>query len=360
MPFVQFARPVPGEEPAAGLRELVFMSNLAAQETTGDTASSMSVERVAHRLRGSSVYDSRALALIDAHVASPRTYPVVADLENGWEVSGYLVLGLPLTEDRDVVDVEVILDAAFQPLPGASLTLAARAVWDELLEEAALFAARENRSVLQSWLLHSPAEEPGTGPSTEVLADAGYHLGLTELQGYIEVAPLTCESDLSFSVVEDLDVPPELFAAVVALYQLAASSIPHGGLRATDIEWTTQRLIDARARLLDTHRRSLLVLAHDAEGVVGMTAVVHHEGSEDGVLEQDLTVVVPRARGRGVATALKRALLNEIPLRFPGARRVYTSCAVDNAAMIAVNESLGWTVISGSSGWEKRLPSTKA
>jgi len=28
---------------------------------------------------------------------------------------------------------------------------------------------------------------------------------------------------------------------------------------------------------------------------------------------------------------------------------------VDNHAMIAVNEALGWTRFSGGSGWEKRL-----
>ncbi|WIM69934.1 hypothetical protein [Corynebacterium suedekumii] len=69
--FIQLQRPVPGTEPAVVLRELVFMANLAAQETTGDTATSLSVERLAHRLRGSAVYDSVALARVDAPMNSP-------------------------------------------------------------------------------------------------------------------------------------------------------------------------------------------------------------------------------------------------------------------------------------------------
>lgn len=339
-------------EPAAGLRELVFMSNLAAQETTGDTASSMSVERVAHRLRGSAVYDSVALALVDAPVTPLQ---VVNDLEEEWEVSGYLLLGLPLTEDRDVLDVEVILDASHQPLPGEELSPEATSVLEELLAEATRFAARHHRCVLQTWLLHSPAEEPGSGPFAEVLQADGYSLGLAEAQGYVEVTPRVVESELRFTEVTDLDFPAALVDDVVTLRQLAAADIPHGSLQATDIEWTPQRLLDARARVTDTQRRSLVVVAHDGEGVVGLTEVLHHAGSEDSVLEQDLTVVVPRARGRGVAADLKQTLLNAIPNTFPAARRVYTSCAVDNAAMIAVNESLRWTIISGSSGWERRL-----
>ncbi|AKK08996.1 N-acetyltransferase [Corynebacterium testudinoris] len=339
-------------EPAAGLRELVFMSNLAAQETTGDTASSMSVERVAHRLRGSAVYDSVALALVEAPVTPLQ---VVNDLEEEWEVSGYLLLGLPLTEDRDVLDVEVILDASHQPLPGEELSPEATSVLEELLAEATRFAARHHRCVLQTWLLHSPAEEPGSGPFTEVLRADGYSLGLAEAQGYVEVTPEVVESELRFTEVTDLDFPAALVDDVITLRQLAAADIPHGSLQATDIEWTPQRLLDARSRLIDTQRRSLVVVAHDGEGVVGLTEVLHHAGSEDSVLEQDLTVVVPRARGRGVAADLKRTLLNAIPNTFPAARRVYTSCAVDNAAMIAVNELLRWTIISGSSGWERRL-----
>jgi len=354
--FIQLQRPVPGTEPAVVLRELAFMANLAAQETTGDTATSLSVERLAHRLRGSAVYDSVALARVDAPMNSPLSslgYPVVTDPDS--EVAGFLLLGMPLTEDRDVLDVEVILDAGHLPLPGAAFDPEGRAIIDELLAEADTIGARLGRTTLQTWLLHPADEEPGTGEFAAVLRSAGYRLGLTEIQGHLPVIPRPVDHPWEISVIVDLDVPDHLTDDVIGLYQLGSDDMPRGGLQESDITWTRQRLTDAAARLRDTGRRSLIVLAHDDSGPVGLTEVRMHQGSDETVLEQDLTVVATPARGRGVATALKQELLNRAGAVFPAAARVYTSCAVDNHAMIAVNEALGWTRFSGGSGWEKRL-----
>lgn len=338
------------------LRELAFLANLAAQETTGDTATSLSVERLAHRLRGSAVYDSVALARIDAPVDRPHSsldYPVVTDPD--CEVDGFLLLGMPLTEDRTILDVEIILDATHLPLPGATFDPEGRAVIEELLAEADAVGARLGRTTLQTWLLHPADEEPGTGEFADVLRSAGYRLGLTEIQGHLPVTHRPVNHPWELTAIVDLAVPEDVVDDVIELYQLGSDDMPRGGLQDTDITWTRQRLADAAARLTDTGRRSLNVLARDQSGPVGLTEVTMHQGSDETVLEQDLTVVATRARGRGVAKALKQELLNRAREVFPAAGRVYTSCAADNHAMIAVNDALGWTRISGGSGWEKRL-----
>src|SRR5699024_2149884 len=118
--FTRIDRPVPGAEPADAVVNLVFLANLAAHETTGDTASSSSVERVQHRLRGSVEYDTLAFAL-----EVPDEDP-----------AGYLLVSTPLLEDRDVVEAEVILDAGHLPLPGAGFEPEGRAVLSTLFAEA--------------------------------------------------------------------------------------------------------------------------------------------------------------------------------------------------------------------------------
>ncbi|MFI2101714.1 GNAT family N-acetyltransferase [Isoptericola sp. NPDC019693] len=81
-------------------------------------------------------------------------------------------------------------------------------------------------------------------------------------------------------------------------------------------------------------RRAFGALAGDA--LVAMTFV--DVDGERG--ETDLTVVARDWRGRGLAAAVKALSLGE--LRAAGVRRFRTGGAAENAAIIAVNESLGY------------------
>ena len=53
MQIIRIADPVAGEEPGDQVRSFVFMSNLAAQEASGDRDVSVSVERIITDLAGS-------------------------------------------------------------------------------------------------------------------------------------------------------------------------------------------------------------------------------------------------------------------------------------------------------------------
>lgn len=370
--FLQFDRPVPGQGPVDGLRNLVFLANLSAQETTGDAAVSMSAERLLHRLRGSPSFDSVAFALIDApFTTSERStlgYPVIASTESSPDLGaaedslfpdfhGFLILGLPLREDADVLDVEVILDVDHLPVPGSPLEEEGSDIFGRLLAEAEVVAQQLGRRVLQTWLLHSPEQPPGTGEFAQLLLDAGYHLGLTEVQGYLTVPthPSPVPEGLNFYTIADLDFPTPLVSDVLQLYRLGSTDVPIGNLKSDRVEWTTQRLEEAVQQLKSTHRQKITVVATDISGVVGLTEITRHEGSAEDIAEQDLTVVAPRVRGQGIARALKNEMLTQVSLCWPSIARVYTSCAVENIPMLRVNESLGWQIISGGSGWQKTL-----
>jgi len=338
--LVQIDRPVPGAEPADAVVNLVFLANLAAQETTGDTASSTSVERVQHRLRGSVEYDTLAFAL---------EVP-------GEDPAGYLLISTPLLEDRDVVEAEVILDAGHLPLPGAGFEPESRAILSTLFAEAEAVAARLGRGVVQTWLLHPADETPGIGGWADVLRERGYSLGLTEIQGVVEVgvgAP-DWPAGVTVEVVRNLDFPPPLVDGVLALYHRASVDVPTGGLVAEPVDWTRDRLAAAARRVRNTGREMVSVVLSDATGVIGISEITRFPGSEPGIVEQGITVVDVRARGRGHGLRIKQEALRAAAEHL-GAQRVYTSNAADNTWMVDINRRLGWRVVSGGSGWQKRL-----
>ena len=342
MRFLPLDRPVPGTEPADAVVNLVFLANLAAQETTGDTASSTSVERVVHRLRGSAEYDTLAYAL---------------ETDPDEDYAGYLLVSTPLLEDTHVAEAEVVLDAEYLPLPGEPLSPEARDVLGLLYAEAEAVAARLGRSVVQTWLLHPAEEVPGSGGWAELLRGRGYELGLTEIQGVVPVgvpAP-AWEPPLRVDVVRDLAFPAPLIDGVLALYRQASVDVPTGGLDAGAVDWTRERLASAARRVADTNREMVSVVVSDSEGVVGISEITRFPGSEPGVAEQGITLVAGRARGRGLGLNLKREALRRAAAALPGVSRVYTSNATGNPWMIEINRQLGWRVVSGGSGWQLRV-----
>lgn len=371
--FHQVDRPAsaPGVEltPADVVRTFVFTANLAAQENSGDAASSVSVQRVLHRLRGSAESDSVLLALTDAPTAPTRGesalgYPLLPATDHTGgdgeqeptEYLGFVHLNLPLLEDRHVMEFECVLDVGLLPVPGEELSDEARAVYGRLLSEAESVARRLGRSVLQLWLMHPAAEPPGTGTFARVLSEHGFTAELAEIQGVIELtepAPPVLPEGMLCTVVEDYRVPPSLLAGVLGLLTAASTDIPHGGLQAERSVWTPDRLADAAARLRDRGAENQLVVLHDTTGVLALTEFSRHTGSDPEVVEQGVTIVAARARGRGLGRMVKETGLARLRDRWPRVRRVYTSNAVDNRGMRAVNAALGTRTISASSAWQK-------
>ncbi|GAB3696695.1 GNAT family N-acetyltransferase [Corynebacterium nasicanis] len=339
MQLVPLDRPVPGAEPADDVVNLVFLANLAAQETTGETASSLSVERVQHRLRGSAEYDTRALALV-----SPDEDP-----------AGYLLLSTPLLEDMQVLEAEVILDALHLPLPGSGFSPEGRGVLDALYRAAESQAGELGRSLVQTWLLHPADEEPGTGEWADLLRSRGYELGLREIQGVVTGAePPTWPAGVRVDLVRDLRFPEHLVDGVLALYHQASVDVPHGGMHAEPVAWSPARLSAATERVRTTNRQVISAVLSDSTGPVGISEITRFPGSEPGVAEQGITVIAPSARGRGFGLELKKAVLQAAAAEL-GATRIYTSNAVENSWMLDINRHLGWRIISGGSGWQKSL-----
>lgn len=361
--------------PADAVRNFVFMANLAAQESSGDPASSVSTQRVLHRLRGSEESDSVLLALVDAPAPhSPGDEPLSglgyprlpateapegAD-EVAEEMLGFAHLSLPLLEERHIVEFECVLDVGLLPVPGQELSLQGRVVYRRLLAEVEALAARLGRTTLQLWLVHPAGEEPGTGTFARALATHGFEMGLAEIQGLIDLgrvdpAEAVVPEGTRLTVVEDYDVPADLREGVLELMTAASTDIPHGLMDTEAAVWTPERLRAAAARLRDRGAVNLMVVLHDDSGVLAISEFSRHAGSDPTVAEQGVTIVSPHARGRGLGRVVKLIGLARLRESLPQVTRVYTSNAVDNTGMRAINDSLGWKMISRSSAWQKTL-----
>ena len=74
-------------------------------------------------------------------------------------------------------------------------------------------------------------------------------------------------------------------------------------------------------------------------------SVIHQLPGRDGVANQLETSVHPEHRGRGLALWAKSAVMAQVRDQRPDINRILTNVAASNAAMRAVNERMGFTVV---------------
>jgi mycothiol synthase len=174
-----------------------------------------------------------------------------------------------------------------------------------------------DRSLVERWL----AEGPGRAPGYELVTIEG-------------------------------DVPEELVEPYAALYGVT-STAPRGTLELGDTHRTPDQVREAdRARRESGAERILCIVRALEDGDLAGFTVLSFHPEDPGKIDQNWTAVDPAHRGHGLGKWLKAAALVRALERWPSAVRITTGNAYTNAAMLAINDALGFRETIGWTVWQ--------
>lgn len=123
----------------------------------------------------------------------------------------------------------------------------------------------------------------------------------------------------------------------------AIGDAPTGSSSYRPPEWTVERVrrAEAEARAAGDELRQLVAVHEESGEVAALTGLLLRPERLELCWQRD-TAVARAHRGLGLGRAVKAAMMRRLLAERPGLGRVITSTAADNAAMIRVNERLGY------------------
>lgn len=144
--------------------------------------------------------------------------------------------------------------------------------------------------------------------------------------------------------------PPHLRSDAVTFHGIMQTA-PREGLDVTDLIVDSEFVAELDRALVAAHRERWTVFVRDPAGAcVGGTEVTFAP-IQPGTIFQQNTGIDPGHRGLGLAKWAKGAMLETIRRERPVAERMRTDNAFSNAPMIAINDTLGFKVISTRTEW---------
>jgi GNAT superfamily N-acetyltransferase len=150
--------------------------------------------------------------------------------------------------------------------------------------------------------------------------------------------------------------PDELVADRCELGRRMSTDIPTGEQELDEEVWDETRVRQSEAAFAAQNRAKVIAVARadDSGRLAGFTEIAVPLGAPESVWQHD-TLVMREHRGHGLGYAMKVVNLAALEQRFPAARRLNTWNAAENAPMIAVNDEMGFEVVSRSNCWLKRV-----
>ncbi len=153
--------------------------------------------------------------------------------------------------------------------------------------------------------------------------------------------------------------PDEWMADRCELGRRMSTDIPVGETDLDEELWDEVRVRQIEASLDQQQRDKVSAVArHDASGrLAAFSEVVVPRGAPESAWQHD-TLVMREHRGHGLGFAVKVANLRAVAERFPRTTSISTFNAQVNSHMIAINEAMGFRVISNAVYWSKKLGPT--
>ena len=145
--------------------------------------------------------------------------------------------------------------------------------------------------------------------------------------------------------------PAELRGDAAAFHHIMQTA-PRDDLDTGDVMLNEQHIAELDRALVDAGRERWAILVRDRSGAcVGGTEVIFEPWEPSAALQQN-TGIDPAHRGLGLAKWAKATMLERIRSEQPRVERIRTGNAFSNAAMLAINDALGFKVISTSTEWQ--------
>jgi GNAT superfamily N-acetyltransferase len=120
--------------------------------------------------------------------------------------------------------------------------------------------------------------------------------------------------------------------------------------------WDVERITEQERGCLSTGQQFYSVAArHQATGRLVAITQVSVESATPGWGFQMSTAVLPAHRGHRLGLLVKAEMLDLLAAHEPAVRHILTGNAADNDHMVAINEQLGFTIVSVSRKWELEL-----
>ncbi len=153
-------------------------------------------------------------------------------------------------------------------------------------------------------------------------------------------------------VAFDGPVPQELAERYVALV-LVMNTAPRDDLKVNDFTYTVAQLREGEAQREQVGAREWnLLVRHCASGALVGVHNLYFSPDDRKKAYVGITGVVPAHRGHGFGRLLKATLTLRLLAESPEVECVVTGNADSNAAMLAINEAMGYRPHASSATWE--------
>jgi mycothiol synthase len=140
--------------------------------------------------------------------------------------------------------------------------------------------------------------------------------------------------------------------ADAARFHHIMQTMPREGLDVGDVMITEVDVAEQDRAHDAAGRERWTILVRDPSGVCVGGTEVHLEPWEPATAQQQNTGIDPAHRGLGLAKWSKAAMLQRLRVERPDVQRVRTGNAFSNAPMLAINDQLGFGVISVRTEWQ--------
>jgi mycothiol synthase len=149
--------------------------------------------------------------------------------------------------------------------------------------------------------------------------------------------------------------PEEVLQEVAELFELANQQ-PMGDLEIEDMHMTPERLrqMEQNMAARGSLRWTFYVIDRATGKFAGYTETVWNPNCPE-VLRQDMTGVFPQYRNKGLGRWLKAVMLDKVLKERPQVKYVRTGNADSNAAMLKINNELGFKPYTADALWQVEL-----